>query len=120
MVQGIEQEQVRQLLIPDFLDPLQERPEIDGELAELQRLREAEPQRVRWRRSCHAATDPALTAMTGAMREQAMPSLVEESDLGLLAGSTRHVQFKFLEDANSRLENQPADEFTEGHGRSSA
>ena len=103
MVHGTEQRQMRQWVVPDFLNLSQECVQDDGDaLAEMQRLKEAELEHVRWRRMPYDETEPEVVANILAMRHQARASLVEESDLQLLIGSTPEDQHEFLKAANKR------------------
>ena len=103
MVHGDEQRQMRQWVVLDFLNLSQECVQDEGDaLAEMQRLKEAELEHVRWRRMPYDETEPEVVANILAMRHQARASLVEESDLQLLIGSTPEDQHEFLKAANKR------------------
>ena len=67
-------------MIPDITNLSQERAEDDEELAEMQRLKEAEQEHVRWRCVSYDVTEAAVVSSICAMRHEAMASLVEESE----------------------------------------
>ena len=106
---GMEQQEVREALLPAFLLPVPERPEINEEMANMQRLKEAAPEHVRWRSPTPAAADPAAVAVTNAMRVLARDWAQRNScpDLGLLRdtaepGSASSAKVDFLTAANTR------------------
>ncbi len=108
---GIEQQQVREALLPTFLLPVRERPETNQALAQMQRMKEAAPEHVRWCSFHVDAADPSVAAVAGAMRASARLWLWEQSDpvrdLGILRGtgapgSASLAQADFLVKANKR------------------
>ena len=105
LLDGIEQQEVREALLPTFLRNVRERPETNQELAEMHRMKEAAQEHVRWR-SCRVdAAGPAVQSVAGAMRALARDELLLQydpaRDLGLLRGtgapgSARAAQADFL------------------------
>ena len=84
----MEQQEVRNILLPDFLRPGRKRPQINDEMAKMQRLKEAEPEHICWGSPTVLVADPTAVAVTGAMRafvrQWAQGNYVP--DLGLLRG----------------------------------
>ena len=85
----MEQQCVCEVLLPAFLPPVRERTEINEEMANMQRMKEAAPEHVRWRSPTVVAADPAAVAVVVVMcafvREWAQGNYVP--DLGLVRGT---------------------------------
>ena len=71
----MEQEQVRNLSLPDYSLLGRERPETDQGLANMQRLRGSAQEPVRWRSLRNEATDPDVAAVVSIMRQKAIENL---------------------------------------------
>ena len=107
--EGIELAEVRMTLLPSFLLDAQDTPDVNPELAEMQRLKEAAREQVRWR-SHSAPADPVVTAISGAMKALARAyekNTDAQRDLQLLRGtaapgSASEAQADFLENALER------------------
>ena len=109
LLDGIEQDQVREALLPDFLLPVRERMETNQELAQMQCLKEAAREHVRWRSYRVDKADLDVAAVASAMR--ALARSWEQDDgvcnLSLLRGtcapgSARAAQADFLAQAHKR------------------
>ena len=61
------QQEVRASLLPSFLQAQREGPDVNSELAKMQRLKEAAREHVRWR-SLRVPADPGVAAISNAMR----------------------------------------------------
>ena len=68
LLEDIEQQQVQDALLPAFLQHGRERPQTNQALAQMQLMKEAALEHVRWRAICVNATDPNAAAVTSAMR----------------------------------------------------
>ena len=109
LLDGIEQDQVREALLPDFLLPVRERMETNQELVQMQCLKEAAREHVRWRSYRVDKADLDVAAVASAMRAVARSWEQDDgaSNLSLLRGtcapgSARAAQADFLAQANKR------------------
>ena len=109
LLDGIEQDQVREALLPDFLLPVRERMETNQELAQMQCLKEAAREHVRWRSYRVDKADLDVAAVASAMRASARSWEQDDGvcNLSLLRGtcapgSARAAQADFLTEANKR------------------
>ena len=109
LLDGIEQDQVRETLLPDFLLPARERMETNQELVQMQRLKEAAREHVRWRSYRLDTEDLDVAAVASAMRALARSREQDDSvcNLSLVRGtcapgSARAAQADFLAQANKR------------------
>ena len=110
LLKGIEEQRVREAMIPPYSLPVQERSAaLCAEVYQTQRMKEAALEHVRWRSVQLDEADPAVAAVAGAMRASARA--YEQSDpvrdLRLLRGtgepgSASLAQAGFLEQAHKR------------------
>ena len=71
LLEDIEQQQVQDALLPAFLQPGRERPQTNQALAQMQLMKEAAQEHVRWRAIRLNATDRNAAAVKSAMRASA-------------------------------------------------
>ena len=109
LLDGIEQDQVREALLPDFLLPVRERMETNPELVQMQCLKEAAREHVRWRSYRLDTEDLDVAAVASAMRALARSWEQDDSvcNLSLVRGtcapgSARAAQADFLSHAHKR------------------
>ena len=107
--QGLEQQQVRETLLPSFLQDQREGPDVNSELAKMQWLKEAAQEHVRWRGFC-VPTDRESQVIASAMRALVRAWATENEaprNLELLRGtgvpgSASNFEKEFLREAHKR------------------
>ena len=97
MLEGIEQQRLPEAVLPEFLRPVQGSEggcaRLSRELSEMQALKEAAQEHVRWRSTCVNEADVDMAAFVSSMRAMAKSWMRDEEvlfpvrDLGLLSGT---------------------------------
>ena len=111
--EGFEQQPVREALVPVFLRPGRDGPEVNADVQVMQRLKESALEFVRWR-STRVAADPGVEAKSGAVcgvARACSQELEAPCIFGLLRGvggpgsaSLSHVEFDGTQEFHNDLE----------------